>query len=542
MDVCTGEYTAAGFAPENAECGVSVLAAPFTIAGGTSFMTTGMSDGSAIISTSLGVSEPVVLSTSMPPASAGQWEISLSLSAMDESFTAIETVSCLAADGRFTLPVQSGQDLSGISTIRNTLGDFGHSDSAEICTPLLLTGLTGSLALSIPSFTGLVSADTVQLFTDGMDCTKYLSDMNISLFGIPEATVSLTVMIKSAKTFSAVINGENYMFDVSSISASDEKTVLNGTMPEPEGSFDADVVCRASEAAAELSGRIIWAAGDFVASVKGTFTHMSLAQYLADSAGLSVRLLPDGYIVVSGGGTDVSLAPSGIFSRTFKRNERKYGTVTVNYGSYESNYVHVAAPSQAITGESVQIKLYHTGNASLQSDSEHLTLIGRSVTETVTEEILFKDGKGTLSVPAKTMLTADVTADGKEALAVSLNGFKTVSYTTVYDLYSITETTDAKRYITAVTDSGTVVLFQKGEESLTFSAPAICDMVSALRLAHSLADTTEGTTLETTHMNGLNTPAGLLFKSRFGSGRITAATIKVSGNPVKVKNIIEVQQ
>lgn len=541
MDVCAGEYTAAGFAPENAECGAAVLAAPFTIAGGTSFMTTGISDGSAVISTSLGVSEPVALNVSMPPASAGQWEISLSLSAMDEPFTAIETVSCLAADGRFTLPVQSGQNLSGICTIRNTLGDFGHSGSAEIYTPLLLTGLTGSLAVMNPSVTGFVSSDTVQLFTDGMDCTEYLSEMNISLFGIPEATVSLAVMIKSAKTFSAVINGETYLFDVSSVSASDEKTVLVGNMPEPEGSFSADIICRASEAAAELSGRIIWAAGDFVASVTGTFTHMSLAQYLADSAGLSVRLLPDGYIVVSGGGTDVSLTPSGIFSRTFKRNERKYGSVTVNYGSYESNYVHIAAPSQVNTGESAQIKLYHTGNARLQSDSEHLTLIGRSVTETVTEEILFRDGKGTLSLPAKTMLTADVAADGKEAVSGSLNGYKTVSYTAVHDLYGITETTDAKRYITAVTDSGAVVLFQEGEESLTFSAPAICDRVSALRLAHSLADTTEGTTLETTHMNGLNTPAGLLFKSRFGSGRITAAAIKVSGSPIKVKNIIEVQ-
>lgn len=541
MDVCAGEYTAAGFAPANAECGVSVLAAPFTIAGGTSFMTTGISDGSAVISASLGISESVVLITSMPPASAGQWEISLSLSAMDGSFTAIETVNCLAAEGRFTLPVQSGQNLSGVCTIRNTLGDSGYSGEAEIYAPLLLTGFTGSLALSTPSLTGLVSADNVQLFTDGIDCTEYLSEMNISLFGIPEATVSLSVLIKSAKTFSSVINGVTYQFDVTSVSASDGKTVLGGTMQEPEGSFSADVICRASEAAAELSGKIIWAARDFVASVKGTFTHMSLAQYLADSAGLSVRLLPDGYIVVSGSGTDVSLAPSGVFSRTFNRNEHKYSVITVNYGSYESNYVHISAPSQAETGEAAQIRLYHTGNAILTSDSEYLTLLVRNVTETVTEDILFKNGKGALSVPAKTILTPEVTADGKNAVCGNLNGFKAVSYTAVYDLYSITEAADTKRYITASAGSAVVLLFSEGSQSLTFSAPALCDRVSALRLAHSLADTTDRIALETTHMDGLCTPAGLLFKSRFGSGRLVSAVIKASGSPLAVKNIIEVQ-
>ncbi len=541
MDICAGEYTAAGFAPDNAESGVSVLAAPFIIAGGSSFMTTGISDGSTVISTSLGVSEPVVLSISMPPASAGQCEITSSLSAMDGSFVAPEPVNCLAMDGRFTLPVQSGQNLRGKYIISGTLGDFGYSGAAAIYTPLPLTGLTGNLAVSTTSVTGFVSGDTVKLLTDGVDCTKYLSEFTISLSDVPVLNASVSVFIKDPKKISAIINEETYMFDVTSVSASDSKTVLVGTMPEPEGSFSADVICRASEAAAELSGRIIWAARDYVARVKGTFTHMSLAQYLADNAGLSVRLLPDGYIVVSGGGTDISLSPYGIFSRTFKRAEQEYSAVTVNYGSYESNYVHISAPLQADTGEAAQVRLYHTGNTRLASDSEHLALIRRNITETVTEDILFRDGKGTLSVPAQSILSSGITADGINAVSGNLKGYKTVSYTATYDLYSITETAEAKKYITATTDASVSLLFRKAGESLTFSAPALCDRVSALRLAHSLADTANRITLETTHISGLSTAAGLLLKSRFGSGRVISAAIKVSGNPIKVKNIIEVQ-
>lgn len=539
MDMYAGEYTAAGFAPDNAGSGVSVLPAPFIIAGGTSFMANGISGGSAVISSSIGVSDNITLSVPMPVASSGQCDIVLSLSAMDWFFASVESANCLAADGYAYIPVLFGQNPAGSSVISNTLGDFGYSGTAEICTPLPLTGINGALSVSNPSVTGFMAEDSVQLFIDGTDCTKYLTELNISLSDVPVLNVSVAAFIKDAKRISAIINSETYQFDVTTVSASDGKTVLGGTMPEPEGTFTADMICNASEAAA-LSGRIIWAAHDFVVSVKGSYTHMSLAHCLSESAGLSVRLLPDGYIVVSGGGTDISLTPYGVFSRTFKRVEQEYGSITVNYGSYESNYVHIFAPSQADTGEAAQIRLYHTGNTGLISDSEHLTLVLRNITETVTEDILFRDGKGSLSVPAQSMLTDGVTAEGINAVSGNLNGYETVSYTAVYDLYSITEAADTKRYITAVTDSG-VILLRNGSRNLTFNAPALCDRVSALRLAHSLADTTDRITLETTHMNGLNTPAGLKLKTRFGSGRITAATIKVSGSPLRVKNIIEVQ-
>ncbi|MGE4268457.1 MAG: hypothetical protein AB7F25_13570 [Deferribacterales bacterium] len=542
MDTCAGDFTAAGFVPADAKNGTSGLTAPFIISGGTYSMTAVSTDGSNVLSTSLACSAELTLTAEMTAASFGSCEAVSSLSAMNDYAAGTELLNSLSADGLLTVPSVTGQHLNTDISLSNTLGDFGYSSFAGIEIPMYPAGLSGSFAVSVPSAAGFVSADTFTVFIDGRDFTKHLTELSISLFGVPSVKAAFGTMLKSAKSITAEINGESFTFGISSVSASDKSTVLTGLMPEPEGSFYAEITGKkASEAAAELSDRIIWAARDFVTTFKGSFTHMSLAQYLADNAGLSVRLLPDGYIAVTDGGSDIRLVPDGVFSRTFEKDEHKYKTITVNYGAYTSNHVHVAAPSETDTGEAAAIRLYHSGNARLTSDSENLTILRRNTAETITEDVLFTDGEGTLSVPARSVITAGIGYDGTCVTSGGLNGYRTITYTAVYDLYAITETAETKKYVTAVTDSSVTLIFRDGEGSLTKSAPALCDRVSALRLAMNLADTTNRITLETTHMNELTAAAGLKLRSRFGSGRVTSAVIKISGSPLRVKNIIEVQ-
>ncbi|MCD8552334.1 hypothetical protein [Seleniivibrio sp.] len=542
MDTCAGDYTASGFSPSDTKTGGCGITTPFIISGGTYSMTTVSTGGTTVLSTSLTCSEELILTAEMTAVTLGSCEAMNSLSAMEDPSAGTELFNSLSADGLLTVPSVSGQYLSTDISLSNTLGDFGYTGFINMENPLYPAGLSGSFAVSVPSAAGFVSADTFTVFIDGKDVTKYLTELNISLFDVPSVKASFGIMFKSAKTLSAVINDETFTFGISSVSSSDKSTVLTGLISEPEGSFYAEITGKkASEAAAELSDRIIWAARDFVTTFKGSFTHMSLAQYLADSAGLSVRLLPDGYIAVTDDGSDIELIPTGIFSRTFERTEHKYKTITVNYGAYSSDYVHIIAPSETGTGEAAEIRLYHSGNASLISDSENLTLVSRNVAETVTEDVLFTDGEGTLSVPARSVITAGIGYDGTSVTSRSLNGYRTVTYTTRFDLYTVTETAETKKYVTAVTDSSVTIIFRDGEGSLTKSTPALCDRVSALRLAMNLAYTTNRITLETTHMNGLTTAAGLKLRSRFGSGRVTSAVIKISGSPLRVKNIIEVQ-
>jgi hypothetical protein len=540
MDVFAGEYTAAGFAPSDAIRGTSELAAPFIIAGGTYFMTAGSADGSSVITTSLGSSYTLSLPADMPPMTEGVCILATSLSAMTDEYGSVALPLSLGAEGSVDFESVTGQNLKGNFVFTNTLGDFGFTGACGIDAHLPLTGFSGSLAFRNPSRTASVSADTFTVSTDGRDRTDRLVSLNISLFGVPSARAVFKTEIRNVKNFSAVINGTEFIFEITSISVADGKTELTGKTAQPAELISADTIKRASEAVSTLSDKIIWAASDFVADIQGTFTPMTLAQYLADNAGLKIRLLPNGYVVVSDGGSDITLEPESVFSRTFARNEQKYKTITVNYGSSIQNHVHIEAPSQSNTGSAIQVRLYHCGKSTLAGDSDNLKLIRRNITEIITEEVLFRNGEGTLKVPARNLITQGLTADGKAVSCCNLNGYRTVSYTTTYDLYEITETAETKRFVTAVSDSSVVLVLPQGSGNLTVSAPALCDRVSAMLLAEKLT-TADKITMETTHLNGLTTAAGLMVKSPFGSGRVTAAQITLSGSPLRVKNIIEVQ-
>ena len=502
-------------------------------------MTTNSAGGSAAILSSLGLNSASVLTAEFALPLCGKYVLKNSLSAMENDTAGLTIANSLNEDGFFILPAVTGAGIRGACRILTTIGDYGLNGHIDIENPLRKDAHSGKISIVRPFVTSSASDDSVTFICDGKDRTKDLISLEISLNGIP--ALKAEAKIPCPRRVSIDLNGVFYGFDVISCSEAGGKAVISGIMPEPEGSFTADIeAMKASEAVMLLSGKIVWAAEDFTARIKGTFTHWSLASHLADSAGLSARLLPNGYIAVTGGGTTHGIRPEGVFARTFKKYEQKYKAVTVNYRDNISDHVHIEAPAEAGLNTEVKIRLYHSGSSRLLSDSTELTKTSGGITETVTENILFGNGAGTLSLPAVKMLTEGITAEGKKASSAGINGWREVAYTAVYDLYTLTETAEIKRYVRAVTDSSVTVFFKGGRETLTVDAPAVLDCVTALRLAHSLAANPETITLETTRTDGLNTPAGLFCKSSFGRGRVASAKIKINADPLAVKNIIEV--
>ncbi|WP_277656834.1 hypothetical protein [Seleniivibrio woodruffii] len=539
METCAGEYTGAGFAAEAAHSGMVGLTAPFIFYGGDLLMTSNSAGGSTAILSSLGQDSASVLTADFALPVGGECVLKNTLSAMDSDTAGLTIANSLSENGFFILPAVTGAGIRGGCDILSTIGDYGLKGLTRINNPLCKTSQSGKVSIVRPPVTSSAADDSVTFICDGKDRTKDLISLEISLNGIP--TLKAEAKIPCPRRVSIDLNGDFYSFDIIACSEGRGKTVMSGIMPEPEGSFTADIdAMKASEAVMLLSGKIVWAAEDFTACIKGTFTHWSLASYLADSAGLSARLLPNGYIAVTGGGTTHGIRPEGVFARTFKKHEQKYKAVTVNYRGDTLNHVHIEAPAEAGLNTDVKIRLYHGGSSRLLSDSAGLAKTAGGITETVTENVLFQNGKGVLSLPAVKVLTEGMTADGKKVSAEGLNGWREAAYTAVYDLYTLSETAEVKRYVRAVTDSSVTVFFKGGRETLTIDAPAVLDCVTALRLAHTLAATPETITLETTRTDGLNTPAGLFCKSSFGRGRVASAKIKVNADPLAVKNIIEV--
>lgn len=498
--------------------------------------------GSNMLKNALSQGDAVFLSAEFSAVMTAETELINSLSAMNGLTEQTIIASALSHGGTSDLWGMLSASLSAEIICENTLGSYGLSGGFDISTPLGITGFGGSVLLSMPQTTAYIHTDTLSVYADGRDVTKFLVTAEISLFGesgIPSVTALFSASLTPASLM-FVINGEVFIFKIFSRTASREKTEVRGETAKNESKITVNEgAARASQIAVAYSDKIVWAGLDYVLTdVYGEYTAYGLAEMMS-APFHTLRLLPDGYITVSGMGSDVIIEPDTLFSYEITEKQSEYASVTVTYGSLQT---YVEADSTVSAGGYGTIKVFGYYGGDITTDADEILLNKKGVTESFSEDVFFTDGIGELKRPPLSIQTPNALFGGTEVRLAGAQGYRRISYTAVYDEYLIYSGTAGKKSAEIYTDSSVTVITGRKGTDISLGLPHVIDRATALICARERAKDTLSAVVTLPRTDGLTLPAGLSFRYERIEGRIVSAKIAISTEPLVIKDIIEVQK
>lgn len=500
--------------------------------------TDSLSGYSAVLS-ALSGGDTAEIYTGSAETASGRTDIATALSAMNSNTCSHVHISALSITKRAECPNSLSGRTAGSVSLNNMLCQDSLSGTYTVSVPVGRTGISAKTLISLPMSTGRLNTDTLTVYADERDITIRLISAEIDLFGVPSFTAEFLAGTQIFRKMVFVINGEEFSFETTASQVSAEKTVLSGRMRTDSRLTPINIkAMKASALTLQFSSGIVWTAEDYVVSgLAGAYTEYELAELLAENTGLSVRMLPDSRICVHGRGTDITVKPESVFSWRQSANEQKYSSVTVTYGNDDT---YIETDSTAYTGLSSSVKIYGTDRNSVFSDTDSLTLINRSVPETVTETVYFSAGEARLNKRPSAVLTDGVSYSGRTLYREGAYGYVSVSYETVYDEYAVVSSSAGKKAVTVSTDNSVTVITGKMGSSKTLSVPGITDRVSAMRKAKSLLTPANTAVITTSRNRALTLPAGIIIKCPYARGRAVSARINITADPLIITDTLEV--
>ena len=538
MYIIPGSATAGAFT-ETAKkiTGTAVLYVPFIFSGGSGIMGTDSISGVSELHCPLSLNFTNIIETQFAETVSESTVISNSLSALNGETAFCRIRSVLGLNSPELLCGEISERLAGRVTISGAIGQNGITGYFSLIQPLPLTGISSVCELALPMTTGYLHDDTLTVYADGQDVTAFLSAAVIDLSDVPSVTAEFAGSIAAA-SLRFVINGESFSFRTKNVTSASDSTKITAAM-RTDGTVKAiDVKAEKASEIALMFSDIVWAAQDHVLSnISGSYTSYELAELMADSAGLRLRLLPTGYLCVSGRGGDIDVTPAHIFDWQYEKTSEKYSAVTVTYGT---GSLYVEADSSASAGQTVTVKVFGLYKGQITTDADSITQSRKAVSGAFTEEVYFSDGEAELKRPPESVLTSGVTFSGNSVYMSGISGYVTVEYTAVYDEYLLTNSTAGKRSVTIFSDNSVTLITNGEKEALTVKAPHLTDKASALILAAEMAGPENILTLTTSRNPELTLPSGIRIKTAKGSGRLRSAKISIKTSPLIIQDILEV--
>lgn len=522
-----------------------LVTAPFVITGGNQAVSALSINGSINVPAVMTRTGSFCIDITFAEMMSGGLLIASSLSASDSQSVVLRIDTALGMESAVAAVNSLAEKLRGRTDCPLTLGDFGLSGSVRIIQPLYAAGHSGSLRISLPDSTVLTVSDTLTVTGGGTDITAKLKSAVINLFGGNQTcsvTADFTPLAKIPDSLTIAINGAEYSFDtVSAVTTKDGTEITAEAYALPEKKTLEHGVIRSDECAAIFEG-VIHSSPAFTArDINGTFDGFELAALLAEQSGSFVRLMPDGRSMVFMPDKNSPVyEPADVISFEKRYVKQQPSGAEVIYGRSGENYVSIE-PSvrKTRTGSIATVKVYGT-DSKIFADGAEVAKTASGIYETVTEDVFFENGSGTLSRPALTLLTEGMKADGRKITSAKGCGYARVSYVTRFNSYEISSNSPADVTICARLDSRALVLCGSGEVK-TVHAPHVCDYVTAVKIAKAyIASLYRTSKITALHSELINTPDGLVLKTPYVEGPITGAQINIENNPVRVTDILEV--
>ena len=519
------------------------ITAPFTIIGGAEIMSDiplgGVVNIPAVQTENGLISLTAVHSETLSQSVA----ISSSLSGMNSPIESISVITANGISGNLPLKGEMSKLVKGSSEISTTIGEYSTRGELEIVNPLKPSGEAGCLGISLPQTTATVISDTLSVFADGYDVTSYLEDAEIKLFGENDPLTlkaSFSPMIKVPKRIQININTESYYFEVDAFDQSNESLEITAIYSDTDKSSINIKNRRASKICADYSS-VIFSANDFlVGNIEEDITDFELAKLLSTLSGTSARQLPDGRAMVFESQKSSSVyKPENILSWK-KISKTPVSSVEVVYGKSGDNYITLEVESKATNGSTV-LKVYSEDQPEIKADKGVLSLLSRGNCETITEEVVLTNGKGTISKPALFAISDEIKADGKTIYTSAQCQTVSVTYETIYDEYILSSDKEQNLTVCAYLENRAIIITGENGEDLSIDLPDICDEVTAYRAARSLfRSKSERSVIRTTHSNIINSTSGLKVKTPYCEGFLNSAKIIINTNPMKIIEELEV--
>jgi len=446
----------------------------------------------------------------------------------------------------------------GIDFVKNTIGGEG-ADFAFV----------KSIAT-----VGLTLAQAVTVAIGGVDVTARVISVDINLFSLSTMISSCTVMLKSLALpdggdIVITIEGVDYLFTAEEISEN-RKTHeievwgrdISCALSQPEASqiiydYSGD---DAATVAADLAGAydLSWQIDDYgLAVASGTASPMDIVSTLAKAAGGVLRAV-NGTLNVVFPYTDtapVSALPWAL-KMTRDRKPATYDAVTVNFGSGATQTILIETDTPEVpVGAWAVVRVYAIAPYELTTSASAKILDAAVVFEEVIEDITLDPAPdngpstGKLKKPVLAVLAIDGCPDarviGGEVTSVRGCELVTVRYATRFDRWRVTNYAAATKLIcSAVSQSAATVREGTGARVLVINEPLIATASAALRRAQrELMDASGPWTVTVTvpYDAAICNPVGVNVMTPWGRGVVTAVSIKISANPLKILNTMEVR-
>lgn len=527
-----GAYTSAS----DGRSGSLIIYAPFILSQGADIMGSDSITGSCGLGNALTIGQTAEIPAVFSEKTDGSVILCVILSATEKETADITTVNCLSYSGILDADNSVSMGFGGCVTCVNTLGAYGHSGACSLTIP---SGGCGNIELSAPHSPAYLHEDTLNVTADGRDITKHLVSAEINLFGksgIPSVSAVFDASF-APKSVVFDINGEIFTFRTEKVKKGVTQTTVTAVMQTESRPVFIDIkAAEASELTLNHTENIIWTAENHaVTDVRGTYTPYELALLCARSR-QTVRLLPTGYVVVSGGGSDYTVTPYAVFSWETETRECPYSSVTVNYGG---GAAYIEADAEAEAGGYALIKVF--GGGSLSTDADSLTLIRKGVEAVYTEEIFFNNGAGKTLRPPTSVSTPNTSYHGTSVYIEGAHGYRAVTYTSEYNEYMLRSAYEGRKYVEIIGEGSVTLLTGRQGTAKNITLPHVSDRAEALRTARENAASTKTSKVTIPRTKELTLPTGLNFRYGRIKGRITAASISIKTDPLIITDTIEVK-
>jgi hypothetical protein len=421
-------------------------------------------------------------------------------------------------------------------------------------------GLTLAQSASVVIGDVDVTASVISLDMNLFSSTAIISDCTIKLksLALPDGGDIVITLDSDKYTFKSEELSENLKTHEIEVWGRDITLVLSQPdVAQIAYNYSGDV---ASIVAADVAGDydLSWQIDDYVlALLSGTASPMDIINSLAKAAGGVLRALNGtlnvGYPYVEA--APVSELPWAL-EMTRDRKPSTYDAVTVNFGGGAADTILIETDTPTVpVGTWAVVRVYAIGVYELTTSANAKVLDTAGVIEEVVEDILMQaaaDGKGPatgkLSKPVLSVLALDGCPDAEVigGQVISGRGCDVVSvrYTTRHDRWLVTNYIEAKKLIcTAVTQNSVAVKNGAGDRVYVIDEPMIATPSAALRRAQKEMIDASGPWIVSViipYEAALCNPIGVNVVTPWGRGVVTAAAIKITANPLKILNTLEV--
>lgn len=540
--ICSSSPLASPMVPAESLSGTLSLTIPFVIEGENTCSTSLTLTDSLNIYAVTSLTGGLLITAEFAEKSAGCRQILFSLSGMENESEPLLIYAVTGINRCLSLSSELYENALESLVILNTLGDYAYSGSNHIRPALDITGLSGSLKISLPQASAVLINDSFAMYADGTDLTKHLKYAEIDLYGDGELSAEFYGHIKVPSILQTDINSVQYIFETDSYTKSGETTFVKAKHAEGAVRKIKRNHILASEIAAAFGGELVFAGTDqMLKGIDISGGHFEAAKFIAETTNQRYRILSGKRSLVYGISADNPVfQPENIISWGITRNSRKNALTEIIYGSSGDDFITIETDrARACAGESVTLRIYSLADTDISS-SAPITKTASKTFETVTETVLFEDGTGRISKPAYQVFTDGITAKGKTVF-FSGSSMKQVSYSACYDTYELKSDTEGGFAVFASLKDRVFFVRGTGAEKKTIYAPHLCSRVSALQYAEAEYDKNRALLYaEIPHTGIINTTCGLNIKTPYGSGALIGAKIRVETKPLKITNRLEV--